>query len=679
MNIYDFDLVGPKTINARTVDEALQAANEIQYPVALKINSVDILHKTDVGGVRIGVTNAIELKTAFREILENVNRSYPQAKIDGIIIQEMVHQGIEVIIGLIQDPQFGISIMFGLGGIFAEILKDVTFRILPINDGEARSMIREIKGYEVLNGYRNTQKVSEDMLVNLILKISKKGYELRNSLEAVDLNPIMVWGDQYRVLDGKFILKNKIIVKDVSLTPNTNHIKKFFDAESIALIGASDTEGKVGNGVLDSLINHDYNGIVYPVNPKHATVMGLKAYPSLAEIKDSIDMVVMTTDISFIPEILDDCEKKDVKNLVIISGGGKELGGDNSKLEDEIRRTSKEKGIRIIGPNCTGVFSGKSQLATFFQTQERMSRPKDGPVAFMSQSGTVGIAFLEDALAFGVRHYVSYGNRVDVDEADLLEFWGNDQSVKVIGMYVEGFENGRKFLQVAKRISQIKPIVIYKSARTEHGAKASASHTGNLGGRYQVVKGALSQAGLITVDSYDELLSAIKAIALQPEAKGRNVGMISNGAGSMIQAIDYLSEYQIGLPDLTQNSLMKLDEQYPLYYVKGNPIDVTGSGTSDDYLTGIKTLLNDPNINIVMPWFVFVNNPLQQDIITKMGELAGNNRKPILIGAFGGEYSKMMMSEIESLGFPVYHSVRDWVSSAKAISWRCDTPRKILS
>ena len=672
MNILDFDLAGPKTVNAKSLEEALHAANQIHYPVVLKINSEEILHKTDVGGVRTGILNDDELKTAFREILENVNRSCPQARIDGIIVQETVQEGIEIIVGLIQDPQFGLSIMFGLGGIFAEILKDVTFRILPINAADARSMIREIKGYEVLNGYRNTQKVSEDMLVDLLLKVSKKGYELRNSLEAVDLNPIMVWGDQYRVLDGKFILKDDSEVEDLPLIPNTSHLNKFFDAESIALIGASETEGKVGYGVLDSLINHDYQGVVFPVNPKHTTVMGLKAYPSLAEIKDPIDMAVMTTDISFIPGILEDCEKKNIKNLVIISGGGKELGGDNSRLEDEIRKTSMNKGIRIIGPNCTGVFSGKSQLATFFQTQERMSRPKDGPVAFMSQSGTVGIAFLEDALAFGVRHYVSYGNRVDVDEADLLEFWGDDQNVKVIGMYVEGFENGRKFLQVAKRVSKIKPVVIYKSARTEHGAKASASHTGNLGGKYQVVKGALSQAGLITVDSYDELLSSIKAIALQPEAKGKRVGMISNGAGSMIQAIDYLSELQIRLPSLEQNSLNYLDKQYPSYYVKGNPIDVTGSGTSDDYLTGIRTLLDDPNIDIVMPWFVFVNNPLQEDLITKMGELSGNNQKPILISAFGGEYSKMMMSKIESLGFPVYQSVCDWVSAAKAISWRCD-------
>lgn len=671
MNIYDFDLVGPKTQNARTIEEALQAAEEIQYPVALKINSADILHKTDVGGVRIGISNPEELKIAFSEIMENVAQSSPQARIDGLLVQEMVQDGIEVIIGLIQDPQFGISIMFGLGGIFAEIMKDVTFRILPIEANEARSMVREIKGSEILNGFRNTPKVSEDMLIDLIIKISNKGYELRNLLEAVDLNPIMVWGDQYRVLDAKFILKDNGEVEDLSLTPDTSHINNFFEAKSIALIGASETEGKVGYGVLDSLINHDYQGVVFPVNPKHSKVMGLKAYASLAQIDDPIDMAVMTTDISYIPEVLDDCEKKNIKNLVIISGGGKELGGENSKLEDEIRETGKKKGIRIIGPNCTGVFAGKSQLATFFQTQDRMSRPSDGPVAFMSQSGTVGIAFLEDALSFGVRHYVSYGNRVDVDEADLLEFWGHDPNVKVIGMYVEGFENGRKFLQVAKRISQIKPIVIYKSARTEFGAKASASHTGNLGGSYQVVKGALSQAGLITVDSYDELLSAIKAIALQPEAMGRNVGMLSNGAGSMIQAIDYLSELKFRLPELTQKSLLKLENQYPSYYVKGNPIDVTGSGTSDDYLTGIETLLQDPNIDIVMPWFVFVNNPLQQDIITKLSLLAGKNDKPILIGAFGGEYSKMMMSEIESLGYPVYHSVRDWVSAAKAISWRC--------
>lgn len=670
MNIDDFGLQGPKTILAKSVDEAVKSADKIGYPVVLKISSPDILHKTDVGGVRTGLLDASEVSSAYIEILQQVKAQCPNAKIEGLIIQEMIQQGVEIIIGLLQDPQFGISIMFGLGGIFAEIIKDVSFRILPITPADALSMIHEIKGQSILNGYRNTNPVSKDMLVNLLMQISEKGYELRETLDAVDLNPVVVWEDQYRVLDGKFILKNHSDNNVVNLTPNISCLNKFFTAKSIALIGASDTKGKVGNGVLDSLLNHDYQGSVYPVNPGHPMVMGVKAYPTLASIPDPIDMAVMTTDINFVPDVLADCKKKKIKNLVIISGGGKELGGDNSLFEDRIRKAGKDNDVRIIGPNCTGVFDGRSRIATFFQTQDRMARPKDGPVAFMTQSGTVGIAFLEDAHAFGVRHYVSYGNRVDVDEADLLASWGDDPEIKVISMYVEGFENGRKFLNAAKEVATRKPIIIYKSARTEHGARASASHTGNLGGSYQVVQGALRQAGVIAVDSYDELISATKAIAMQPEARGVNVGMVSNGAGSMIQAIDYLSELGMKLPVLSQSTCLHLQQIYPSYYIKHNPIDVTGSGTSDDYITGIKALIDDPNIDVVMPWFVFVNIPLQQDIIEKLGALNHLYKKPILVGAFGGEYSIRMMDGIEAQGFPVYHSVCDWVSAAKAISWR---------
>lgn len=670
MNIDDFGLQGPKTMLAKSVDEAVKSADKIGYPVVLKISSPDILHKTDVGGVRTGLLDAAEVSSAYIEILQQVKAQCPNAIIEGLIIQEMIQQGVEIIIGLLQDPQFGISIMFGLGGIFAEIIKDVSFRILPITPADALSMIHEIKGQSILNGYRNTNPVSEDMLVNLLMQIGEKGFELRESLEAVDLNPVVVWEDQYRVLDGKFILKEQSDNNVVNLIPNISCLDKFFTAKSIALIGASDTKGKVGNGVLDSLLNHDYQGSVYPVNPGHPMVMGVKAYPTLASIPDPIDMAVMTTDINFVPDVLADCKKKKIKNLVIISGGGKELGGDNSLFEDRIRKAGKDNDVRIIGPNCTGVFDGRSRIATFFQTQDRMSRPKDGPVAFMTQSGTVGIAFLEDSHAFGVRHYVSYGNRVDVDEADLLASWGDDPEIKVISMYVEGFENGRKFLNAAKEVSKRKPIIIYKSARTEHGARASASHTGNLGGSYQVVQGALRQAGVIAVDSYDELISATKAIAMQPEATGSNVGMISNGAGSMIQAIDYLTDLDMKLLPLSESTISNLQNIYPQYYIIHNPIDVTGSGTSDDYITGIKALIEDPNVDLVMPWFVFVNIPLQQDIIEKLGALNHRYNKPILIGAFGGEYSVRMMDKIEAKGFPVFHSVCDWVSAAKAISWR---------
>ena len=675
--IEQYGLNTPKTILAASLDEALNAAEKIGYPVALKINSPSILHKTDIGGVDIGIKDSSGVEEAYQKILSNVKEKFPKSEINGVDVQEMVEGGFELIIGLIKDPQFGLAIMFGLGGIFTELFKDVTFRILPITEADARMMIHDIQGFPILNGFRGAKPVSENMLVDLLMKVSRMGQDYSDKLEAVDLNPVLVWENQHRVLDAKIIFSDSTETPNRNPEPNIKYLDKFFTANSIALIGASNIKGKVGNGVLDSLVNEAYTGSIFPVNPTHSEVMGLKAYPSISAIPEPVDMAIMTTNIKLVPEILLECKEKNCHNLVIISGGGKELGGDSISLEDTIRKLSKEHGIRIIGPNCTGVFDGKSRIATFFQTKDRMARPKDGQVCIMTQSGTVGVALLEDASAFGVHQYVSYGNRVDVDEADLLSYWGASPDVRVITMYVEGFEDGKKFLRAAKEVSSKKPIIIYKSARTEFGAKASASHTGNLGGNNKIIKSALNQVGMITVDSYDELLAGTKVLAMQPEANGNRVGMISNGAGSMIQAIDVLYEMGLSLPNLSPKTISIIQKQYPSYYISHNPIDITGSGTSDDYIIGIQAMLEDPNIDIVMAWFVFVNIPLDEDIIQKLGALNKKNyKKPMIVGSFGGDFSSRMASAIESEGIPVYRSVVDWAAAARVISWRSKNKRK---
>lgn len=670
MVLKKFGLTTPESYIADSLDEAVQYADLIGYPVVLKIQSPDIFHKTDIGGVVTNISDSKELAAAYNSIMDNVRSHDPEARIEGAEVQEMVQEGIEIILGLLQDSQFGLVIMFGMGGIFTEIYEDVSFRVLPITRDDALSMIHEIEGYPILSGFRGSTPVSEEMLVDLLLHIGQVGYQMKDEIEAVDLNPIVVWEDEYRVLDAKIYTKTASEERKANISPNTDDLEKFFEPQSIAVIGASDTKGKVGYGVLDSLLNHEYLGKVYPVNPSHSKIMGVKSYPSVADIPGPVDLAVLTTNIKFVPEILSDCKKKDVHNLVIISGGGKELGGESTSLEKIIRQAGRDANIRMIGPNCTGVFDGKSRVATFFQTQERMSKPKDGPAAFMTQSGTVGNAMLEDSHSFGVRNFVSYGNRVDVDEGDLLAYWGAEPDIKVIGMYVEGFENGRKFLNVVKQVSSKKPVIIYKAARTKLGAKAAASHTGNLGGSYKVVEGALRQSGALTVDSYEELISSVKALAMQPAAKNVRVGMISNGAGPMIQGIDRLYEIGIQFPELSSETILNLEKTYPSFYIIRNPIDITGSGTSDDYVLGIKALLEDQNIDIVMPWFVFVNNPITPDLVKKLGELNHRYEKPILAGAFGGEFSMGMMQAIEEQGIPVYHAVPDWISAARAITWR---------
>jgi 3-hydroxypropionyl-CoA synthetase (ADP-forming) len=666
VKIEDYGFVEPRSGLARTADEAAGLASQIGFPVALKIVSPDILHKTEMGGVELALDSEGAVRGAFGRIMRRANHQRPGAQIEGVRVEEMVQEGVEIIVGLIDDPQFGPTIMFGLGGIFTEILDDVSFRVLPITPEDAHSMIGEIQGKPLLEGYRGQAPVSEDLLVDLLMKANRMGLDLAGRLESVDLNPIVVWGDQHRVLDAKVLLHDE--QHPVAATgANTSHLETFFRARAVALVGASSTPGKVGNAVLDSLSQHEYEGNVYPVNPTRDEIMGLKAYPSLTAVPDDVELVVAVVDLSHVPALIEETAAKGAHNLVIVSGGGKELGGERKELEALIRECAVQHGVRIVGPNCIGVFDGASRLDTFFQVQERMVRPPAGKVAMFTQSGTVGAAFLE-AANYGVSRFVSYGNRVDVDEADLLAYLAEDPDTAVIACYVEGLEWGRKLLETARQVTRKKPVVIYKAGRSPRGARASMSHTGFFGGSYKVVRGAFQQAGLIDVDSLEELEAAAQALALQPEARGPRLAMISNGAGTMVQAMDLMGNYGLTMDDLEPETVERLKAVYPGYYIVQNPVDVTGSATSQDYRLGIEALIDDPNVDIIMPWFVFQDTPLDEGIVGALAELSG--LKPILCGARGGPYTERMGRALRAAGVPLVHAVRPWLAAARAVSYR---------
>jgi 3-hydroxypropionyl-CoA synthetase (ADP-forming) len=422
--------------------------------------------------------------------------------------------------------------------------------------------------------------------------------------------------------------------------------------------------------VIESLAKHDYRGEVFPVNPGTRSILGLEAYPTVSDIPRPVELVVCTVDLAFVPGLLRECASRGVHNLVVVSGGGKELGGDRATLEAEIRRIARDLEVRVIGPNCIGVFDGATRLDTFFQPHERMVRPPAGPVAMMSQSGTIGIAFLEDMASSGISKFVSYGNRVDVDEADLLSYLAEDADTKVIALYVEGFENGRRFLEAARGTAARKPVVIFKAGRTASAAQAALTHTGFFAGSYKVAEGAFRQAGLIAVDSYEELVAVSKALALQPPARGSRVAMIGNGVGTIVQALDILGGSGLSLATLAPGTIEHLAHVYPSFYLVQNPLDVTGSGTSSDYEIGIQALLDDPGVDIVMPWFVFQDAPLGMDIPDRLGGLNRSATKPLLAAAIGGSFTRRLSREIESQGVPVFHSVRDWVAAARGIAFR---------
>ena len=667
---YGIKVPGYTLVNS--ADQAAKAAKKLGFPLVMKVVSPQILHKTDVGGVKVGLDNVNDVKKTFNDMYKRLSKK-KGVQLKGILLEKMVPKGTELIVGLQNDPQFGPVIMVGIGGVLTEVFRDVAFRMLPITTSDAKSMLDELKGSKMLKGFRGSEPIDINMLSKALVQIGKLGVDNASHFDSIDFNPIVVYPKSYAVVDAKIILRKEIKKDAISKAqPNSKNMEMFFTPQSVALVGASATPGKIGNSVLDSLAKHDYKGKVFPINPKQEEILGIKCYPSISAIPEKVDLVVVCVDLSVTPPILEECAKKGIHSVVIVSGGGKELGGERAVYEAEIKRLSEKYEIRIIGPNCIGMFNAANRLDCAFQGQARMVRAKLGPVALLSQSGTMGISFLETADSFGLSKMVSYGNRSDVDEADMIWYLADDPQTKVIALYVEGFGDGRKFVNTAKRVmaEKKKPIVIWKSGRSEAGAKQAASHTGSLGGSNAIIMGAFKQAGIISVDSYQELAGVTKALAWQPAAKGNRAALCSNGAGPMIGAIDHFERLGLSLAKVTEDTRKKMVEHFPPTYVvgKGNPADVTGGANADDYRFTIQSFMDDPNVDIIMPWFVFQDDPLEETIIDYLAEFSNQRKKPVIVGANGGPYTQKISALIEQKGVPVYDDIRTWAAVASALA-----------
>ncbi len=449
-----------------------------------------------------------------------------------------------------------------------------------------------------------------------------------------------------------------------------DNLEVFFSPKNVVVIGVSQKPGKIGYEVFRSIIESQYDGQVFAINPRCPEILGLQTYPSLQAIPVlDIDLIVYAIDLVFVPKTLEEAAEKNTKAMIIVSGGGREQQTeDRINLEERIRVLARKFNIRIIGPNCIGIFSIESGLDTFFQSRERMLRPspQEKTMSFLTQSGTVGCAFLEYAAEsqIGVSRFVSYGNRVDVSEFELIRTFKGD---KVIGLYIEGLEKGRELIKAIEEVNT--PVVVLKSGRSSQGSQASISHTGWLGGSWKVFEGALNQAGAIITNSYRQFFSAIRTLTLlNCYAKGKRIALLSNGAGPMVSAIDLAVEKKLEITELLEKTIEKLSNGLPSFYLTRNPIDLTGSATAKDYQFVIEVLSNE-NVDLIMPWFVMQDTPLNLESLSLQKTLRKvNQKKPIICGALGGPFTRKMSNKLtETTGVPVFETPEEWITAAWAV------------
>jgi len=451
-------------------------------------------------------------------------------------------------------------------------------------------------------------------------------------------------------------------------------LEKFFEPKSVAVIGASHTPGKIGYVILENFVRK-FSGKVYPVNPDITPILNLEVFPSIKKIPEKIDLAIIVVPAPVVPTVLKECVEKRVEAVIIISGGFSETGEAGRKLEGRCKQIIKKSKTRVIGPNVVGVFDSFSNVDTLFLSEQRLNRPKQGSIAFISQSGAVGSTILDwmGEESVGVSKFISYGNAMDLNECDFLKFLAKDEKTKVITMFLEGVRDGKRFVQVAKKVSERKPIIILKGGKTKAGTKAVASHTASLAGEYKIYSSVFKQTGIIEAANWEELFDFAKAFATQPLPKDRSVVIITDGGGFGVLASDECEKQNLQLQEPEEEMKRKLGKIFPPYAILKNPLDLTGDATTERYAIALEKCLKSKQYNGIILITLFQVPTLDEKIVEIIPELATKYKKPVLCCAAGGRYTRRQVEKLEASGMPVYptpeRAVKAFAALARYSEW----------
>ncbi len=471
------------------------------------------------------------------------------------------------------------------------------------------------------------------------------------------------------------------------MDPSVEQLSAFFNPKSVAVVGATKRINKAGHVIFKNFTENKRRGVfkgeIYAVNPNEESILGTPCYPSVTQIPGKVELVVIVVPAKIVPEIMKDAAAKKVKDVVIISSGFGEIG--NHDLENQVVTIAKKAGIRILGPNCLGVFDTKTGVDMLFLPETKIlttgdevvatPRPIPGDIAIVTQSGAFGVAALDfmTGRQIGISKFVSFGNKADVTETEMLDYLLYDNSTKVILLYIEDIKSGRDFLKVAKRVSRKKPIVALKSGRTEAGARAAASHTGAIAGSDRIYDAVFAQTGVFRAKDTEEFFDAAKALSMQPPAAGLNVGIITDAGGPGIMAVDECELKGLSVKRLSDKTLQKFEKlketgKLPKFATNFNPVDITGSGTSEMFEYATEIVFQDPEINGIVLLGLHHTPALQEDYIDRVARIANKYDKPIVACDIGEtEMALYTRSRFDKLDIPAYSTPEDAARAMNAL------------
>jgi len=581
-----------------TAELAAQAASAIGFPVVAKLCGDAIAHKTERGLVRLKLTSAQAVQEAAADLLAAAR---PDDGPVTVLVAPMVQGNRELIAGVVRDPQFGASVMLGIGGILAEAIADVVFRPAPLDRITAHEMIADLATQKLLGEFRGEAAVDREKLVDVLVGLGKLASE-RSDIASIDVNPLIVRADGMPIAVDALV---EIGEPDTSIAtarprPSDAQFAALFEPKGVLVTGASTHPGKFGFVSLHNILAGGYTGGVYGTNLQGENVLGVQTVADIEQLPDNaIDMVFVCTPASANPALLRACAAKGVKAAFLTSAGYGEAGEEGKKAEQELIALADELGILLAGPNGQGVVSTPANLCA----QIVAPYPPAGKIGVASQSGNFVSSFLNwsRSSGVGISRAVSAGNAAAVTVADYLDYYADDKATAVGLAYVEGIADGRTLMTRLASVAQRKPLVLVKGGATEGGAQAAASHTGALAANDKVFDGFCRAAGITRTETVEEAFEAAATFATQPLPKGPNVVIMTTAGGWGVVTSDAITrDGQLTLMELPEDLKAQIDTKLPPRWSKGNPVDCAGGETRDTIPEVLEMIALHPDVHAVI-------------------------------------------------------------------------------
>lgn len=640
-------------ILAHTDAEAAEAAGRLGFPVALKICSEAVPHKTERGGVSLNIKDTAALERAVREM----KKRFPDIPF-ALLVQKMARPGTELILGCRRDPVFGPIVLAGIGGIFTEIFRDSVIELAPVDEEDAPAMLRRLKGVALLDGYRSREPLDVAAIAKSLSALSRLIAD-RPDIAEIDINPFIAYPQGAVAVDALVRLDGASPAPSRK-RPSPATIAPFFQPSSMAVIGASRSPGKGGNIILRNLQKAGFKGALYPINPTVKEILGLPSYARVSDVPGKVETAMVVIPKTAVPDALEDCAAKGVTNIILSTGGYSDAGEEGAREQKTIIEMARRAGIRIMGPNSIGTLNPSAGMSTSIVGLDPIRK---GGVSIIGQSGVFSSGWarwIADTKPFGLAKVACIGNKGDVNESDLLEYLTGDSATRTVGMYLEGVVEGKRFIRAAAAACKAKPVVVMKAGRSEAGAAAVASHTGSLAGSDAVFDAVCRRTGLVRTQNSEAFFDALAAFEKLPLPRGNRMGALSITGMGCVAATDAVEECGIDLPALQPDTLRKLREVMPVWAPVRNPIDIWsaieqhGSKKATSHIA--RCLMEQPDVDALLITFVLMPESMF-DIPEAFADIFRRHpHKPVFASYYGGTAREIahIHEGFAALGVPCY-------------------------